>query len=77
MKKLVLLSLLAGLILGHGVLHAQTTQASISGTVTDQPGTPLVGATVQVKNESTGLLAPLIIKQKGSHINHVTACFSV
>jgi hypothetical protein len=35
-------------------LSAQTTHATISGTVTDQQSNVLVGATVQVKNESTG-----------------------
>ncbi|MBE7177850.1 MAG: TonB-dependent receptor [Mucilaginibacter polytrichastri] len=38
---------------GNGA-WAQTTQASISGTITDAQKEPLPGATITVKNESTG-----------------------
>src|SRR5687768_15312104 len=35
-------------------IKAQTTQASITGIITDEQRNPLPGATVVVKNESTG-----------------------
>jgi hypothetical protein len=54
MRKLIFcLVILAGLI-PQLALHAQTTQASISGSILDREKRPLAGATVQVRNESTG-----------------------
>src|SRR5688500_940799 len=35
-------------------MNAQTTQASITGVITDEENNPLPGATVMVRNESTG-----------------------
>lgn len=48
-------------------LKAQTTQASISGTVTDNQNTELAGATVQVKNESTGFTTGTATNAKGEY----------
>ena len=42
------------LLLSSGELFAQTTQASISGVVTDDQNKPIPGAAVSVRNESTG-----------------------
>ena len=36
------------------LLFAQGTQAIITGTVVDNKGESVIGATIQVKNESTG-----------------------
>ena len=38
------------------LLFAQGTQAIITGTVVDNKGESVIGATIQVKNESTGFL---------------------
>lgn len=48
-----MISLIAVLI-GNYNLSAQTTQASITGTVIDDQQKPIIGATVEIKNESTG-----------------------
>ena len=45
--------LLLSMLYGTDV-RAQATGASVSGTVTDEAGAPLPGATVMLKNESTG-----------------------
>jgi hypothetical protein len=52
--KYYLLTIVCIFILGKNVLLAQTTQASISGKITDGSGSPVSGATVQIRNESTG-----------------------
>ena len=54
MKKLFYFFIFACLAFNHITVNAQTTHATISGTITDQQNNALVGATVQVKNESTG-----------------------
>lgn len=48
-------------------LAAQTTLGSISGTVTDNQKKPLPGASVQVRNESTGFTARTTTSSKGSY----------
>lgn len=53
-KLLRYFSMLALLVIGSKQLAAQTTQASISGIITDEMKKPIPGASVQVKNESTG-----------------------
>ena len=55
MKKFLLTFSIFMLVFLSGIkTFAQTTQASISGTITDQQKKPISGASVQVKNESTG-----------------------
>ena len=46
---------------------AQTTQASISGTITDDKNMELPGANVQVKNESTGFTTGTSTNAKGEY----------
>ena len=54
MKKFFYLSVFLCLAFNFTTINAQTTHATISGTVTDEQNNALVGATVQVRNESTG-----------------------
>lgn len=53
-KLLRYFSILALLVMGSKQLAAQTTQASISGIVTDEQNKPIPGVVVTVRNESTG-----------------------
>jgi len=62
---LVFLFLLGGLFAPEGV--AQTTQASIAGVITDNAKAPLAGATVQVRNESTGFSTGTITNAQGEY----------
>lgn len=48
-------------------LHAQGTQAIITGLVVDQKGETVIGATIQVKNESTGFFTGAITNEKGEY----------
>ena len=48
-------------------IKAQTTQASISGTIADSQNAELPGATVQVKNESTGFSTGTSTNAKGEY----------
>ncbi|MBT1704758.1 TonB-dependent receptor [Chryseosolibacter indicus] len=54
MKKLYYLFAFVCLVFNYVAVNAQTTHATISGTVTGNQNEVLVGATVLVKNESTG-----------------------
>ena len=47
------------------LLFAQGTQAIITGTVVDNKGESVIGATIQVKNESTGFFTGSITNDKG------------
>ena len=47
---------------------AQTTQASFTGKITDQDNKPLTGASVLVKNESTGFQTATISNTKGDYV---------
>lgn len=47
---------------------AQTTQASISGVILENQKTPLPGATVQVRNESTGFSTGTITNAQGEYL---------
>ncbi len=47
--------------------HAQTTQASISGVVSDDNKQSIPGASVQVRNESTGFTARTVTNAKGEY----------
>ena len=52
---------------GKNELAAQTTQASISGVITDDKSQPIPGASVQVRNESTGFTTSTITNAKGNY----------
>lgn len=56
------------LSVGIITLSAQGTQGIISGTVTDDRNEPLIGATVQVKNESTGFYTGTATNVTGEYI---------
>ena len=47
---------------------AQNTQATISGTISDQQNVLLVGATVQVRNESTGFTTSTLTNVNGEYL---------
>ena len=49
------------------LLFAQGTQAIITGTVVDNKGESVIGATIQVKNESTGFFTGSITNDKGEY----------
>ena len=49
------------------LLSAQGTQAIITGTVMDNKGESVIGATIQVKNESTGFFTGSITNDKGEY----------
>ena len=68
MKKLIFPFIFACIVFNYSLLNAQNTQASISGTVSDQQGTTLVGATVQVKNESTGFTTGTLTNAQGDYL---------
>ncbi|WP_442591738.1 carboxypeptidase regulatory-like domain-containing protein [Pedobacter sp. AW31-3R] len=50
---------------GRNDLAAQTTQASISGVISDDKSQPIPGASVQVRNESTGFTTSTTTNAKG------------
>ncbi len=52
-------------VLGMEAARAQTILGSISGVVTDPRGDPIVGATVTIKNEDTGLTRVLTTNELG------------
>lgn len=51
-----------------GRTWAQTTQASISGVITEGQKSPLPGATVRVRNESTGFSTGTVTNVKGEYL---------
>lgn len=55
------------LFLSFGKSNAQTTQASISGKVVDELKKPIPGASVQVKNESTGFTSKVGTNAQGDY----------
>lgn len=59
--------LLCLLCLSVGKTYAQTTQASIYGVVTDESKQLIPGASVQVKNESTGFTTRTVTNAKGEY----------
>lgn len=69
MKKLLLLASVALWLACSfgGKAVAQTTQASIFGVITEKQKTPLPGATVQVRNESTGFSTGTITNAEGKY----------
>ncbi|WP_380868537.1 carboxypeptidase regulatory-like domain-containing protein [Sphingobacterium corticis] len=61
-----ILLLVAFLVTGIQATFGQGTQATINGQVIDQSGNPVVGATVRVKNESTGFTASSVTNDRGT-----------
>src|ERR1700690_1854923 len=59
------LTLLLALLLGPGLTHAQTPTGTIQGTVTDQQGGAVVGATVIVTNNATGISKQVVSDSAG------------
>ncbi len=49
-------------------VQAQSTNASIAGVVTDENGEPLPGATVAIRNQSTGFKTGTITNVKGEYL---------
>ena len=47
-----------------------STQAIITGTVVDEFGETVIGATIQVKNESTGFFTGSMTNEKGEYIEN-------
>ena len=62
-----LLSLCTLLFCFNAELFAQGTQAIISGSVSDEKTGPAIGATVTVKNESTGFKTSTVTNEKGEY----------
>ncbi|GAB4039850.1 TonB-dependent receptor [Spirosoma jeollabukense] len=62
----ILLLLFACLVIEK--TSAQTTQASISGVISDNKKSPLPGATVQVRNESTGFTTGTVTNVQGEYL---------
>ncbi|UFH55805.1 TonB-dependent receptor [Spirosoma sp. KNUC1025] len=69
MKKCLLSSVLLLLFTCFFIneIIAQTTQASISGVISEKEKSPLPGATVQVRNESTGFTTGTVTNAKGEY----------
>jgi hypothetical protein len=61
------LSLCTLLFCLNAELFAQGTQAIISGSVSDEKTGPAIGATVTVKNESTGFKTSTVTNEKGEY----------
>lgn len=66
-RALFKLSMLMFLLLGFADANAQTTQASISGKVIDEEKKPIPGASVQVRNESTGFTTKVGTNAQGDY----------
>lgn len=66
-KLLRYFSILALMVLGSKQLAAQTTQASISGIVTDEQNKPIPGVVVTVRNESTGFTTKTGTNTQGAY----------
>jgi hypothetical protein len=69
MKNYLLSTILVLLFACFGIENAsaQTTQASISGVISENQKSPLPGATVQVRNESTGFTTGTVTNAKGEY----------
>lgn len=68
MKLKQFLLLLCLLLVGAGQVSAQDYRAIVKGVVTDETGEGVIGATVMVKNESTGFSAGSITNETGEYI---------
>src|SRR5699024_11136101 len=65
-KRFLLLLCLSLFVAGY--VSAQDYRAIVKGIVTDETGEGVIGATVLVKNESTGLSAGSITNETGEYI---------
>jgi hypothetical protein len=65
--KVTILLLLLSLGFERTTVYAQTSQAGITGTVTDDDKKAIPGATVQVRNESTGFSTTTTTNPKGEY----------
>ncbi len=69
MNKIFLsLAVFALFLMSSTTLLAQTTQASVSGLITDEQKKPIPGVSVQVKNESTGFTTKTATNALGEYI---------
>lgn len=66
-KRLLLFSFFILLFVGNTNLFAQTTQASISGVVTDEQNKPIPGVAITVRNESTGFTTKTGTNTQGAY----------
>lgn len=55
-------------IVSNGAVFAQGTNASITGIVSDKKGDAVIGASVRVRNESTGFQAATVTSEKGEFL---------
>ncbi len=63
-----LFCLIAASLLVNATIFAQTTQATLEGTVTDEQGVGLPGAEVSVKNLDTGYTLSSMTRSDGSYV---------
>ncbi|NII84705.1 MULTISPECIES: TonB-dependent receptor [unclassified Pedobacter] len=67
MMKNLLIAVLLLFCCIHNTVIAQTTQASISGVITDQQKKPIPGVSVQIKNNSTGFTTRTSTNAQGEY----------
>ncbi|MNK26335.1 hypothetical protein D3C87_446690 [compost metagenome] len=67
MMKNLLIAVLLLLCCIHNAALAQTTQASISGIITDQQKKPIPGVSVQIRNNSTGFTTKTSTNAQGEY----------
>lgn len=67
-KSLLICHIILLLLCCAGRAFAQTTQASFNGKVSDVSNAPLPGASVVVKNQSTGFAASTVTNTKGEYV---------
>ncbi|MBD1392922.1 TonB-dependent receptor [Mucilaginibacter glaciei] len=68
LQNFVAIALLLTLCFTRTATFAQTSQAGITGTVTDEKKETIPGATVQVRNESTGFTTNTVTNPKGEYV---------
>jgi len=67
MMKNLLIAVLFLFCLVQNRAFAQTTQASISGVITDQQKKPIPGVSVQIRNNSTGFTTKTSTNAQGEY----------
>ena len=67
-KKMKCLMLLCMLLVGVGGLSAQDYRATVRGLVKDASDETVIGATIQVTNESTGYTANAVTDANGEYM---------